>query len=361
MSFKILNQIIKVWERIKGDTQSKIALGVLSSGVMLIGVAPFTVTLFFTSNEGNELSIGALASDSERCVQIFGYILLLVGMVLCIHRYIILHRLSGIKNIALFFIPGFDNINENLPVYALPTNVQKKIKDVKFKKISSYIAQEIIDEYSFYTRTINNRLEHNSVEKAYLAALGSVPFLYLVGTLFRNGHLPVRVLEHERSSDKWHLLDDVGPNESLDYSYKGVNRAEKISEVLPNSKNEIALSISFTNEIMENELPEEIREHTLKIRLNSGFRFDALPAEPIQDQIVKELAHIITTLAKKANKVHLFICAQASVILKLGKLYQDNMSGIVVIHNYNSKQKRYNWAIEFNRGIPVIYNQKNYT
>ncbi len=96
----------------------------------------------------------------------------------------------------------------------------------------------------------------------------------------------------------------------------------------------------------------------MNTKLASGYRFDA--TESVQDEIVKELAHTITFLAKKANKVHLFICAQASVILKPGKLYQNNMSGVVIIHNYNSQQRNYNWAIDFNGVDAVRYEETTY-
>ena len=350
MNLKILNQLIIVLERVKGDTQSKIALGILSAGVIILGSAQFNLLAFSKSNAGDEKIISASTGDSELYVQIIGMALILIGVFLAIHRYYTLNKASDTKNIALFFMPGFDNINDNLPIYALPSNEQKKIKEVKFKKISSYSVDEIIKEYSFYARMVNDRLEHNDVEKAYLVALGSVPFLYLMGTLFRNGHLPIRVLEHERSSDKWHLLDDIGSGESLQYGCSQTIGEEALSTVKANSKNEIAFSISFTNKILESELPIEFNSHTLNVKLASGYRFDAIPTEPVQDEIVKEIAHTITVLAKKADKVHLFICAQASIVLKLGKLYQDNMSGRVVIHNYDSGSHKYNWAIEFYQG-----------
>ena len=36
MNFKILNQLIRVWERVKGDTQTKIGSIILSAGLALI-------------------------------------------------------------------------------------------------------------------------------------------------------------------------------------------------------------------------------------------------------------------------------------------------------------------------------------
>ncbi len=350
MNFKILNQLIRVWERVKGDTQTKIGSIILSAGLALIGLPQLLVSIF-----GKEQTITVSTGDRELYIQYFGILLTAIGLFLLIKRYVILDRQAKIKNVALFFMPGFDNINDNLPIYALPSNEQKKVKEVKFKKISSYSVDEIIEKYSFNAQTVSDRLEHNDVEKAYLVALGSVPFLYLMGTLFRSGHLPIRILEHERSSDKWHLLDDLGPSESLKYSCSQIVGEEALSIAQANSKNEIAFSISFTNKILESELPIEFNTHTLNVKLASGYRFDAIPTEPVQDEIVKEIAHTITVLAKKADKVHLFICAQASIVLKLGKLYQDNMSGRVVIHNYDSGSHKYNWAIEFYQGNITSY------
>lgn len=353
----MLNQIVRVLERFKGDTPSKIGFGILSIGAMLIGGIPFIFSTIVRNSNGDERVFTVSASDAEWYVQILGFVLVVCGFCLLIHRYHILHKQSDKQNVGLFFIPGFDNINETIPKDVLPKIEQTKIKEIKFKKISSYEIDKIIEEYTFNVRLVKDRLEHSEVEKAYIAALGSIPFLYLTGTLFRNGHLPTRILEHDRSTDKWHLLSDFGPTETLEYKFEHTSDNQALSEVQSNSRNEIGLSISFSNEVVESELPTELQGHTLKVKLKSGFRFDAIPTESVQDEIVKELAHTITTLAKKAGKTHLFICAQASIILKLGKLYQDNMSGIVVIHNYYPNQRCYNWAIEFNRGELSIFNK----
>lgn len=355
MSFKLLNQLAKIYERIKGDTEAKIGFVIFNGGLLLTAGASYSITTSYKNSDGKEFAFSASVNGGDWFLLILGLLFLIAGFALLIHRYRTLNKKSELKNIALFFMPGFGNLNENSCKYALPPIEQNNVREVKFKCLPSYEADKVAKEYQYLVRDIIDRLEHNGVEKAYLAALGSVPYLYLIGTLFRNGHIPLRVLEHDRSNDKWHLLQDLGQDESLQYSFKNNYGDDALSIVKANSKNEIGFSISFTNAVLEKELPLELQGHTLDAKLQTGYRFDAIPTDPVQDDIVKELAHTITFLAKKADKIHLFICTQGSIAIKLGKLYQDNMSGFVVIHNYDPEQKTYNWAIEFDRKLPLVY------
>lgn len=99
-------------------------------------------------------------------------------------------------------------------------------------------------------------------------------------------------------------------------------------------------------EILEKDLPVEFIGHTLHVQLNTGFRFDNLPAEDEQEKIVKEISYIISELKKQADEVHLFVSAQASVVVRLGTLYQEGLHGVINIWHWNSIANQYEWHLK---------------
>ncbi len=344
---KLLNQLINVWLRHKGDARTKIALRLLISGVALVGGSSISVLISYNNKSNQTFNLMIDIGATEWVILILGMAVLAPGIFLSINRYFSLKKESLIKDIGLFFIPGFNNQNEEIPIKSLLKNEQQKIFPVQIKKIDSYNPKLILEEYPFIKKLINERVHHKEIKQAYVAALGSVPYLYICGTMFNNGHLPLTVLEHFRREDKWKRLDNVGSPVQLKYNFNQYKGNEAIQKLKPNSLNEIGLSISFTNEVNSTELPVALQEHTIDISLDDEYRFNAIPSDPIQDEIIEKVHHIISTLAKKSDSIHLFICAQASIVFKLGKWYQKGMYGKIVIHNYDAPNKLYNWALEF--------------
>jgi hypothetical protein len=357
MSFKLINQVIRVWERVNSDPRSKIAKIIFTTGVAMLAGGGISLNgdFQYTSAAGETFKFAGNANDIPLYLLLFGGLFTIVGFAMLVHRYWCIQKESAVKNVALFLIPGFENLNRTPPFYGLPVAEQKKAKEIILKTIPSYKVETIVEEYPHIERQIRHRGEHAGIDKPYVASLGSVPFIYLMGCIFRNGHLPLRVMEHDRSIDKWKLLDDVGPEKKLCYKYDSLNGTAALAGVAANSSAEIGLSISFTNDVLTHELPLPMQKHTMDIKLEGATGFDAVPTDPVQDELVKQIAHVMTTLTKKANRVHIFIAAQASIVFKLGKLYQDNMSGDVVIHNYDPRNKHYNWAVDFDGKKPSVH------
>ncbi|WP_318351446.1 MULTISPECIES: SAVED domain-containing protein [Klebsiella pneumoniae complex] len=44
--------------------------------------------------------------------------------------------------------------------------------------------------------------------------------------------------------------------------------------------------------------------------------------------------------------MHLFVSAQASVVLRLGTLYQEGLHGVINIWHWNSIANKYEWCIK---------------
>ncbi len=347
---KILNQIIRVWERIKGDIPTRIALSLIGFGVTLLsgGRIGYLTSLSYSNTEGATITLNLNIGDIYIAVASLGGLLIFVGLIMSIRRFRILEESGSLKDTALIFFPGFQNMNNQIPIDELPKNIKSKTININFDKMDSYNPKTIISKYHFNADTIKQRIYHSGTKTVYLAALGSVPYLYLTGTMFRNGHLHLQILEHDRNEDMWHLLDIVGMPKSLSYQYADKTDQNEIIQVMENSQSEdIGVAISFTNIIRPSELPEIIRDRTISIGLNSKFEFDALPCKSEQDKIVNEIDHFLTSIFKCTSRVHLFICAQASFVINLGRLYQDGMMGSIIIHNYDPSSKSYNWAIRF--------------
>lgn len=338
---KLLSIVIEFFKK---DLGLRIGYAFLSSGAMLLGGFQFVINVVPTTTS-------VTLQTSQVAVYIIGGLLLVIGIIILLHRYYLWNIENSIQDIALFYFPGFTNINPDTPLYALPKSQQIKTKPISYGKIDSYDPGLLASEYKVLNTFIERRSEHNKIQKAYIAALGSIPFLYLIGTLFRDGHIPTDILEHNRATDKWHQLNLYGNSKSLEYHYQNITGKEAQVAVRPNENNEIGISISFTHLVNKEELPKSISNNTIDITLLSGQSFDAIPHDSAQDDIVKEISHLITSLAKKAGKIHLFISAQASLVVKLGKSYHNNMTNVVVIHNYASKQKEYKWGIEFNGSV----------
>jgi len=81
-----------------------------------------------------------------------------------------------------------------------------------------------------------------------------------------------------------------------------------------------------------------------------GIGHYLLNSEKTQQFLIDELLQFIQKLSKNGKRIHLFVSAQTSFCINLGKRYQDNVTGTVILHNYDAGLKSYTWGIEFNKG-----------
>ncbi|WP_419619992.1 SAVED domain-containing protein, partial [Thiolapillus sp.] len=69
----------------------------------------------------------------------------------------------------------------------------------------------------------------------------------------------------------------------------------------------------------------------------------------LQEQLLSELSVVLNILGKNANRIHLFVAAQSSMCINIGKCYQDNVYGSLELYSY-TKDQGYNWSITYNQG-----------
>lgn len=357
MNWNLLNQLIRVWERVKGDIPARLALGLTSLGITLLGGsgAVYYASLSYTTTGGATVKLEFSLGDICFIVALIGGLFALSGFIMILRRFRSLEKVASTRDTALFFFAGFPNMNDQIPISSIPKNIQPKVTAFPMGKMDSYDPKKIVEKYPFYAQTIKERTLHSGYSSAFVAALGSIPYLYLIGAMFRNGNIHLRTLEHDRKEDKWNTLEDVGEQKHLLCQLSEITDRSKILDVVEHACwSDTGLAISLTNQIQSTELPDFIRDQTISLKLNSEFEYNALPCEPVQDEIIEQIAHLLTSISKYTSHIHLFVCAQASFVIKLGRLYQDSMMGEVVIHNYDASSKSYNWALRFDGYLPVV-------
>lgn len=236
-------------------------------------------------------------------------------------------------------------MNPNPPLYAIPKPDYYRVQVSQVDIIDSYDVGRIVEEYGYCLRLVRDRVTHSRSVKAYVAAFGSIPYIYAVGSLFSGGNVPLKTLEFNRSKDVWHTLDEIGLGPDLQICYNGSSDPDSILRQV-NGK-VVGVALSFSAEIQVAELPASVRDKTIMMSLSAGVRYDALLVESVQDEIVKGITHYLTRIFKTSQRIDLFIAAQTSVVLKLGRLYQKGMMNEVVVYNYNAKTRSYDWGVAF--------------
>lgn len=282
---------------------------------------------------------------------ILGSFLLIIGVLLLIPYslgYLSNIKKTNLKKNFIGYFAGFNNLPEKPRLDSI--NIPNNYEMPKINKIDSTNKNNITEKYYFWKQSIQERIDHNEATEIYLAILGSVPYTYLCGTLFCDGHLPLIHLEHDRTENKWKRLDQSDDLNKiiLNYNYKDNHTKQACLDKTQQHTN-IGLAISFTAEIKAENLPDLVRESTIYIKPNVEYNFDLLSNEKEQSRVAKEIAHFLAQLkSSNTHKTHLFISAQASFIARLGTLYQKNLHGTIVIYQWNANTQQYIWSIEYN-------------
>jgi len=342
---RTLNFIERISSLLKGDPILKTGMKLIYIGVGIIGVS---IPTFSIEKSGFSFS---LSDSTSGLSYAFGTIAFCVGLVMIIHRY------SGLsKNPAVvYYGQGMPNMDDKAPIYALPRIDRYFARDVNLSEVDSYDKSTLLEEIPFYQRLFTGRTEHKNAPTLYLSALGSFPYLFILGTLLRNAHNAVRILDHARNApggNMWHLLDphsdDIGITHIVreDESRTYTDAAKDLAET---DNQEVGIALSYTFDISRNELPESLRNSTLILTHSLGHGLDKLSNEAIQEKLLSELTVILNLLSKNRQRVHLFVAAQASMCINIGKCYQDNAHGTLELYNY-TRDQGYNWSISYNQG-----------
>lgn len=340
------NFILKLYEIFTSNKISKIGTTFLLLGsFLLIGEASYGFTYY---NDTEFLNINITNDNPGLIVQIIGIIFLLFGALILIFEYF--HIFS--EKVILYFGNTLNHGDSKPPKYAMSKNDRINPNIVQLGLINTYDKEELFDEYIHILKSFKRREEHKESSKIYLAALGSTPYLFLLGTLIRNGHIKNEVLDYNRDKGKWYRLDSIGEKRthSLMYEDTAISVDDKLEELVSNDSNAIGIALAYTFKIYKTSVPEELRENTLYLTHSLGFGNDRLDDIQSQTSLLDELALYIDRIRSVHKEVHLFISAQASVCINIGKRYQDNTMENIYIHNFKGADRKYDWSISFNKG-----------
>jgi len=339
---QLKNFIWFILQLFKTDIKVSIARTLLSSGILLAAGGP-TYNLFFI-NDDIKLQ---LQVDNT------GYILLGLGIVLIIIAVgmLISFYASVSKYSYLYFSPSLKGMNPELPVYAVDKKDKYTVRTQNIGKIDSYIKKDVEEEYLFLKKSFEKRFDHSESNKIYMAAIGSFPYIFLIGTLLRNGHIKSSIMDYNNEKEEWFTLPPFGPVAHHEILNSSNALESEINRLATNNSNDVGIALSYTYEVYKNTIPLELQDSTLYLKNTLGIGHYLLNAEETQQSLINELLQIIQALSKNDKKIHLFISAQASFCVNFGKRYQDNVTGAIVLHNYDGESKQYNWAIELNKTI----------
>jgi hypothetical protein len=201
-------------------------------------------------------------------------------------------------------------------------------------------------------KIISDKTEQVESDEVFFAGLARIPYLYFIGYGFRNAHSSIILLDHDHKRSKWYTLKDI---DDLDIDLKIKNE----KEIEPNDKGEIGIAIEFTSKILETELPDSLREHTIRICLTKDIAYNQITSQLTLARIVDEITKLLVRINKKAEtkSIHLFIAAQSTLVFSLGRRYQDGMIGTIIVYNYDAQIKEYTWAFKNKNGeIKLIKN-----
>ena len=338
----LMNFVLLVIGALKGDMwvrtgRAMLVLGATSSAIPTLS-AKYNSIIF------------SLSSESSLLMEVLGTVLIVSGIVLIFWRFWSLQA----KPPYLVYVRGLSNMEVSDPIKALPKS-DWHAKSLNYE-IQSYNRDELIEDYKHMKRTFDQRIEHQNASKVYIAALASFPALFLIGTLFRNAHIETILLDYDRNKTKWFPLDPLSKREEAAHNViaesNGIGYEDELNDILKENPSEMGIALAYTFNIPGEQIPVELRDSTLFLQNSRGYGHDKLSNVETQKQLLDELSVLFNRIHKNLGmeKIHLFVSAQASMTVALGRQYMDNAHGKLVLHNYDNALREYSWTITFNKG-----------
>jgi hypothetical protein len=335
------NFVIKLFDLIKGDTKVKIGTALLFAGSAL-------QINFVIEPDKYSFNIG----DGTDIISI---LLMIIGGLLLIHRYFTIKN----NSITLFYGATLNNMNNKSPESALPRREKYKTIVKNLNRINSYNKNEVIEDYKFNKTLLGERIENKDSTKVYIAALGSFPYLFLLGALARNAYSNVKFLDYNRykNGGEWYILPPFKTTNNqlthkLLYNQDNTTIEDEINR-LNKSDADVGIALGYTFPVKKEVISSFLRDNTLYLTSSEDTRHDILSSEEFQEVLLKDISYFLNSLSKSKRNIHLFVSAQSSMCMNMGKHYMDNAHGSIILYNYNNETKTHDWSIKFHKGVVV--------
>jgi hypothetical protein len=278
-----------------------------------------------------------------------GILVLGVGVTVALTGLFLIHKgLSDTKknwnNRIFYYLKGMDNQTNGLPSDALPKMAKWYPPNPVILNINNDNLDTMYNELLFNHKTITKKVNQYNSQMIFFAGMARVPCLFFIGYAFRNAHSTITLLDHDHQADKWFSLkhtDDTDINTIIESPIFNQNNR------VPN----ISVIIEFTCEIPTCDLPVDLQEHVLRIKITTGYTHNQTTSEKTVGRIVQDIINQLVIINKKCDRLHLFISAQSTITFSIGRRYQDGMMGNITVYNYNGIKKAYTWAISLTDNI----------
>lgn len=346
--YTFFNFVIELVKIIIPSRVGSIGKSFLFYGFLLATGGAYYTLKYDSVNE--TLTIGAYDGNPNVILITFGLLFLVIGALLLWRT----NKKIMSEQSLMYFANTLEQGDSKAPIYAMEKNDRVNPISKYLKKINTYDKNEVLKNYETNLDLFQERVEHKDINKIYLAALGSAPYLFLLGSLIRNGHIQNEILDYNRDKDRWYTVSPIGEELTHTLMHEEVNTTvkKKLTELCSNNSKEIGIALAYTFPINKESIPQELQENTIYLTHNLGFSNDKLSNIRSQSSLLNELTIYIDSIKSVNKKVHLFVSAQASFCIRLGKRYQDKTMGEICIHNFSGSDngRVYDWHISFNQG-----------
>lgn len=325
-----------------GDPVVKIGNKLLYTGVALLGggvVVQVSHKLF---------SLDVYVNEAGYWSTITG--LFLIALSVAFYMFYVMQRKKDAPY--LYYFKGMDNMDPEPPEKFLPSRDRLFMKSTPYP-LNSYDKQQLAGLFNTLKYNVEERTESMHASHVYLAGLGSFPLLFLVGVFMRNAYArDLYLMDYDRNKGAWYVLEDGENNDIPIHMYSGrpLDPLVDAKTILQDDPDEVGIALSYTFEIPPEQLPQNVRDHTMILTLSSKHGHDKIMTIAAQKKLLNDISIIINTFGKdRQRKIHLFASAQASFCLALGKNYMPNAHHGVVLHNY-AKNDGYDWSVTYDDG-----------
>lgn len=172
------------------------------------------------------------------------------------------------------------------------------------------------------------------------AGLAPVPLLVAAGHAITSRQ-DCLVLDMKRGSG-WHSLDAPDDDEAL-----------IVDPPTDEISNDLALILSFSAEVTEQQIPPTLVGRAYRIRLAQGAGVDSLASDVKQKRLANALYTLMANLKAthpELTVVHLFIAAQASFCFRLRTILTESVHPSIAIYHYVPSASTYTWGVSLQTG-----------
>jgi hypothetical protein len=280
-----------------------------------------------------------------------GIVIVITGVIQIIFGIIFIFLgLSGIRKAwsdkVFYYLQGMENQTDDPPLSALSKMATWYSLNIVRLKIKSDAPNSLFDDLQHHQRIITEKVNQYNSKEIFFAGIARVPYLFFIGYAFRNAHSStVTLIEHIHLTDKWITL------KSIDDTYIDT----VIEAHITTNKNKIvpgiAIAIEFTCEIPKDDIPLNLQENFVKIKLTANYAHNQINSKMTVERIVENIVNQLVILNKNCTRLHLFISAQSTVVFSLGRRFQNGMIGNISVYQYDPIKKSYTWAISLTDNV----------